>query len=340
VSGHPPGHIARMKYTLLLAALVACASSQAPARQDAPAARGFLNIVVANQQSASASLLTSDGARAKHISVGNGPHEAAISDDGSIAVVTVYGAQVAGNQLAVIDLARDSVLRTIDLGIYTRPHGAVFLSDSPHRIAVTSESTRFVVIVNVDDGTIESAIPTNARASHMIAVPADKERGFTANIADNSVSEVDLSAKTFVRTFAVPPRPEGIAVTPDGSEVWVGSNQTGAVTVISTKTGQITHTITGAAFPYRLGASPDGKTMAIVDATANKVHFADVPSHSITGTVSLPEPRGVIIGPDNRTAYVTLGGGSLEIIDIANLSVIRSIPVQASPDGVAVGIRK
>jgi DNA-binding beta-propeller fold protein YncE len=329
-----------MKSIILLAGIVACASPQAPARQDAPAARGPLNIVVANQQSASASLLTSDGARAKHIAVGNGPHEAAISDDGSIAVVTVYGAQVAGNQLAVIDLARDSVIRTIDLGTYTRPHGAVFLSDTPHRVALTSESTRFVVIVNVDAGTIESAIPTNARASHMIAVPADKKLGYTANIVDNNVSEVDLVAGRFVRTFAVPPRPEGIAVTPDGSEVWVGSNQTGAVTVISTKSGQTTHTINGAAFPYRLGASPDGSTMAIVDATANKVHFADVASHAITGTISLAEPRGVIIGPDNKTAYVTLGGGSVEIVDIPALSVVRSIPVQASPDGVAVGIRK
>ena len=340
MTGCGVGHISRMKYMILLATLVACASPPAPARQDAPAARGPLNIVVANQQSASASLMTSDGARTKHLAVGNGPHEAAISDDGRIAVVTVYGAQAAGNQLAVIDLARDSVIRMIDLGIYTRPHGAVFLSDAPHRVAVTSESTRFVVIVNVDDGTIESAIPTNARASHMIAVPADKKLGYTANIVDNNVSEVDLVAGTFVRTFAVPPRPEGIAVTPDGSEVWVGSNQTGAVTVIATRTGQITHTITGAAFPYRLGASPDGGTMAIVDATANKVHFANVASHAITGTVSLPEPRGVIIGPDNKTAYVTLGGGSVEIIDIAALSVIRSVPVQSSPDGVAVGIRK
>ena len=329
-----------MKSTLFLAALVACASPQAPARQETPAARGPLNIVVANQQSASASLLASDGTRAKHLAVGNGPHEAAISDDGTIAVVTIYGAQVPGNQLAVIDLARDSVIRMIDLGTYTRPHGAVFLSDTPHRVAVTSESTRFVVIVNVDAGTVERAIPTNARASHMIAVPADKKLGYTANIVENNVSEVDLVAGTFVRTFAVPPRPEGIAVTPDGSEVWVGSNQTGAVTVISTRTGEVTHTITGAAFPYRLGSSPDGKTMAIVDATANKVHFADVASHSIVGVISLAQPRGVIIGPDNKIAYVTLGGGSVEIIDIANLSVTRSIAVQASPDGVAVGIRK
>ena len=320
--------------------LVSLATSSCAASAQTAGAPDVLNIVVANQQSASASLLTSDGARSKHIAVGNGPHEAAISDDGRIAVVTVYGAKVAGNQLAVIDLTRDSVIRTIDLGTYTRPHGAVFLSNAPRRVAVTSEATKFVVIVNVDNGTIEKAIPTNARASHMIAVPADRKLGYTANIIDDNVSEIDLVGGTFVRTFAVPPRPEGIAVSPDGSEVWVGSNQTGAVTIISTKSGEITHTISGATFPYRLSSSPDGSIMAIVDATGNKVHFADVATHQMIGSVGMLSPRGVAIGPDNRTAYVTLGGGSVEIVAIEELAIVRSIPVQASPDGVAVGLRR
>lgn len=78
--------------------------------------------------------------------------------------------------------------------------------------------------------------------------------------------------------------------------------------------------------------------MAIVDATANKVHFADVATHEITGAVDLLSPRGVVIGPDNRTAYITLGGGSVEVVDIASREVLRSLPVQASPDGVAVGV--
>ena len=300
-----------------------------------------LNIVVANQQSASASLLTSDGAASKHIQVGTGPHEAAISADGKIAVVTVYGiGGQPGNQLAVIDLARDSVVRTVDLGTYTRPHGAVFLSDAPHRVAVTSEATGNVVIVNVDNGQIEAAVPTQQRASHMVAVTGDKKKAYTANIVDNSVSELDLAGKSFVRYFEVPARPEGIAVTPDGREVWVGSNTTGAVTVISTKTGAVTHTLTGATMPYRLGSAPNGKFMAIVDAQGNKVYFADVASHAYTGSVELASPRGVYIGPDNKTAYITLGGGAVVVVDVAELKVLRTIPVQASPDGVAVSVRK
>jgi DNA-binding beta-propeller fold protein YncE len=326
--------------TLLAASTTVACQSTASTALPAPrqASDSVVEVVVANQQSASASLLGADGIM-KHVPVGQGPHEAAISRDGRVAVVSIYGGQVPGNSIAVIDLVRDSVMRTIDLGPYTRPHGLAFLAGSSDRVVATSEASNNVVLVNLTTGALE-AIATNARASHMIAITTDAARGFTANVVDNSVSEIDLVGKRFVRSFSVPALPEGIAVTPDGKEVWVGSNQTGAVTIISTQTGQVSHTITGALFPYRLGSSPDGRLMAVVDGRGNKLHIADVASHRFTGAIELSSPRGVVIQSDNRTAYVTLAAGTLAVVDLQQLSVLRTIPVQSSPDGVAVGVRR
>lgn len=303
------------------------------------ATQGVVKAVVANQQSASASILADDGATMKHVHVGTGPHEAAVSPDGRTAVVTVYGTQTPGNQLAIIDLVRDSVVRTIDLGSYTRPHGVVFLGDSNTRVAVTSESTSNVVVVDVASGSID-AVPTNARGSHMVAVERTGARAWTGNMLDNSVSELDLGARSFVRSFAVPSRPEGIAVTPDGAEVWVGSNDTGAVTVVSTASGEVVHTLTGATFPYRLAASPDGRRMLIVDAMGHALRVADVASHSYVGSIALDSPRGAVVAADGRTAWVTLAGGSVAVVDLVDMKVLRTLAVQASPDGVGVGIRR
>ena len=319
----------------LVTILVAC-----QARTDTPTPTRSVEVVVANQQSASASILNADGTTVTNVHVGTGPHEAQVSPDGRIAVVTVYGTQTPGNQLAVIDLARDSVIRTIDLGRYTRPHGVLFLGGSSSRVAVTSEATNTVLIVDLATGGVQP-IPTNARGSHMVAVNADGTRAWTANIGDNNVSELDLVTGTFVRTYdGLPSRPEGITVTPDGAEVWVGSNDTGAVTVISTATGQVAHTLTGARFPYRLGASPDGARVAIVDGMGNHLLIADVASKRIVTRVPLDSPRGVAIAEDNRTAWVTLGGGQVVEVDLDAGTVLRTIPVQASPDGVGVGIRR
>jgi DNA-binding beta-propeller fold protein YncE len=304
--------------------------------QEAPA--GVLKVVVANQQSSSASILADDGRTMKHVEVGAGPHEAAVSPDGHLAVVTVYGTQAAGNQLAVLDLVRDSVIRTISLGEYTRPHGVVFLGDSNTRVAVTSESTNSLLVIDVVAETIE-AIPTEARGSHMVAVERTGRRAWTANVLDGTVSELDLEQRRFVRAFDVPWRPEGIAVTPDGAEVWVGSNDTGEVTVISTVTGSVLHTLTGATFPYRLAASPDGSLMAIVDAMGHALRIAEVSTRRSIADVHLDSPRGAVIGSDNRTAYVTLAHGSVAIIDLAEGRILRTLTVQDSPDGVGVGIR-
>ena len=327
-----------MRTALLALSLISTAACAAQAANTTTSTPAHVEVVVANQQSASATVIEGTERPALHLPVGNGPHEAAVSPDGRIAVVTIYGAQVAGSQLAVIDLERDTVMRTLELAPYLRPHGVVFLGERNDRVVVTSEATQNAVIVNLTTGALEP-IPTEARGSHMIAVNAAGTRGWTANVADNTVSELDLVARRFVRSFQVPLRPEGIAVTPDGSEVWVGSNETGRVTVIGTATGREVATLDETRFPYRLTASPDGRRVAIVDGMGNRLVVADVATHTVAGAVDLPSPRGVAIAPDSRTAYVTLAGGELAVIDLTTMAELRRFLVQASPDGVAVGWR-
>src|SRR5437867_8401416 len=102
-------------------------------------------VLVANQQSASASLIDLSNGSAHVIAVGAGPHEAVISPSGGTGVVTIYGAGQPGNELAVVDIKTASVRRTISLGQYTRPHGAMFLPGDETRIVVTSETTQKIL---------------------------------------------------------------------------------------------------------------------------------------------------------------------------------------------------
>src|SRR6185436_15700124 len=92
------------------------------------------------------------------------------------------GAQGAGNQIAVIDMAGKKVARMIDLGTYTRPHAVVPVAGSPLKLIVTSETTQNILTVDAEKGVVLSAIPTGAAGSHMVAVSADAKRAFTANI--------------------------------------------------------------------------------------------------------------------------------------------------------------
>ena len=329
-------------HLLVLTTAVACRSATGTpdtvAAPAPPAARTGA-ILVANQQSAIASLIELPSGATTEIPVGIGPHEAAISADGRWGVVTVYGAQAPGNQLALIDMAARAVVRTIDLGEFRRPHGVVILPGTPLRAVVTSEASQRLLVVNLSDGTVASNIPTNARGSHMAAVTADGRRAFTANVAEGTISEFDLVAGTFVREAPVATVTEGIAVTPDGGEVWVGSNDGGTVTVFDTRVGAPVDTLTGFRMPYRLGVSPDGTLAVVCDPPANTVHVVDVRTRQVLRTVSgLGSPRGVSIAPDSRTAFVTLGEeGAVAVVDLRDGTVKARHSVGASPDGVAFG---
>ena len=299
-------------------------------------------LVVANQMSASASIIELPSGAVTEVPVGEGPHEAALTDDGRLAIVTVYGGGTPGNQLAVIDVATKKVVRMIDLGEYRRPHGVVAVPGSPELAAVTSEATQNVVIVDILQGEVVTVIPTEARGSHMVAITADGDRAFTANIPDGSVTELDLEEHDLVSTTKVATMTEGVAVTHDGREVWVGSNDAGTVTVFDTERNEVVATIPGFQMPYRLGISADGRLAVVCDPAGNAVHMIDVATRSILGSVTgLGSPRGVSIAPDGRTVFVTLNAGNaVAIVDVAKREVLRTIPVGASPDGVAFGRRR
>lgn len=295
-------------------------------------------LLVANQQSASASLVDLRTDSMRFIPVGVGPHEAMIAPSGRVGVVTIYGAQVPGNELAVIDMKSGTVMRTISLGEYTRPHGVMFMPQDEGRVVVTSESTKNLVMVNLGTGTVEGVIPTGAQGSHMVAITRDGKRAFTSNVGSGSVSELDLERRTLVRTMAVAPRVEGIAVTPDGRFVLAGSNTNGTVSVIDTRSGTVIDTLTGFRLPYRLAISPDGATAIACDPEAGAIHIIDVATRTAWKLDGLASPRGVIFAGDGAFAFVTLAGGpSVGVVDLTARKVVRTIGVGESPDGVGYG---
>ena len=73
----------------------------------------------------------------------------------------------------------------------------------------------------------------------MLAMTADGRRIYTANIADGTVSEIDVPGRKFMREYTVAPQVEGIAVSPGGEQVWVGSNKSNTVTILDPKAGAI-----------------------------------------------------------------------------------------------------
>jgi YVTN family beta-propeller protein len=327
----------------LLALLPALAHGQAGPR-----------LLVVNKAEASVSVVdVRESKEIARVPTGNAPHEVAVSPDGRIAVVTNYGTGPApGTTLTVIDLATLEAVATIDLGDQRRPHGIMWLPNSS-RVAVTTEGSGTLSIVDVAARRLAAAIPTGANISHQVAVTPDGTRAFVANIGSGSVTVVDLGTETVLRSIPTGRGAEGVRVTPDGREVWVTNRAENTVTVLDAASLETLATLPSADFPIRVVFTPDGTRALVTHARSAELRAFDVASRSPVVTVAITAPViegrdqvlafegsaapvGVLSDPDGRHVYVAAtSADAVAVVDLTAGAVVRLIAVGREPDGLA-----
>ena len=105
------------------------------------------------------------GLRLASVPLGHAPHEVSVAPDGKRAAVTNYGTgEQPGSTLSIVDLAQPAETKRIELAPHTRPHGVAWYA--PDRIAVTTEGSKSLVIVDPEAGRIVNAIGTDQEISH------------------------------------------------------------------------------------------------------------------------------------------------------------------------------
>ncbi len=307
-------------------------------------------IVASNMNAHSVSIVdVATGANIATLQTGEGPHEVAISHDGNRAVVSIYGNRTSvGSSLMVIDLEKPNAApRIIELGAGNqRPHGMAFLPGDK-QLLVTGERAQRVLVMDLTSGAIDSSMVTGQATTHMVTLTPDGKHAFTTNIAAMSVSAIDVASRKVRATFPVGARIEGLAVSPNGREVWVGGNESHQVYVLNAETGAVQHTIPGFGMPYRIGITPDGKTAVVSDPGAEKIHLVDVASHTVRSVIAVEamagvaaSPQGVTVSRDGTTAFVTLKAvGRVAAVDIASARIVGMLTVGEGSDGVGYTTR-
>ncbi len=313
-------------------------------------------LVVLNKAEATASLIDLESGTVRAtLPTGQGPHEAAVSPDGRLALVGNYGSRGApGSSLTVIDVPGARVVKTIDLGEYRRPHGLLWLPDG-RRALVTAEGNRALIEVDISSGSVKRAFVTKQDVSHMVEVALGGRRAFVANIGSGSVSVVDLEKGAVIRTIATGAGAEGITATIDGKEVWVTNWGDDTVSVIDAESLDILATIPCTSFPIRAKATPDGQYVLVSCARSGDLAVIGTSSRKVVRRIAQDlkvadtdgrlfgsqfdessVPIGIVIHPDGGRAWVAhTNADVIAEIDLQSWRVIRLLQAGREPDGMA-----
>ena len=313
-------------------------------------------LLVANKTDNTVDLVDAATGRSRAtLRTGSAPHEIAVSPDGRFAVVSNYGtATEPGSTLTVVDVLAAKNKHTIKLKKHTRPHGMVWFAAD--RLAVTTEGSSHLLIVDPMKKKILLQIPTAQRVSHMVAVTPDDKRAFVANIGSGTVTVIDLAEGRFVQNVATGVGAEGIAITPDGKEVWVLNRGADTIAIIDPSSLKVPKRILCKGFPIRIVFTPDGKRALVSCAKTGEVVLIDVASRREIARRKLdlstvpeaasrlfgdrfgesPAPVGIVVSPDGKRAYVAATQADVVVVlDTETLDVVDLWKAGREPDGMA-----
>lgn len=303
-------------------------------------------LLVVSQQDATVSLIDPTTGRTRAtIATDPCPHEVSVSPNGRLAAVANYGrpfGQDFGGTVTIIDIAAGTKLRTVNVGAGSAPHGTWWRDDE--RLLCTVEKNEAVVEIEVSTGKVARTIRTAQLGTHTLVGAGGK--AFAANVFSSTVSSLDLERGITISDRRVGRGPEGIAVSPDGGQVWAANRADDTITVLAADDLRVLKTIDAPGMPLRMAFTPDGKTVAVVAHQSGELALFDVATLTETRRVKMdgdavrfaaPKPAAVAITPDGKTAYCTMFlSNAVAVVDLTTGVVTGKFDVAGGAlDGIA-----
>lgn len=190
--------------------------------------------------------------------------------------------------------------------------GAFSVAVSPNGSDVYLGGSNAVFAINPGTKTVDATITVPGTANHLALHPTMPFL-YVSLVDANQVVEVNTQTNAITRTFNVGATPQGVAVSLDGTELYV-AQESGSLTIIDLATGS--QTPVNLQVPgFGLALSPDGAQLYIAAAQAGKVVVVDRISRTVVKTITTGgEPRRVAFDASGQTAAVANDGGWVDII--------------------------
>jgi YVTN family beta-propeller protein len=194
-------------------------------------------------------------------------------------------------------------------------------------ILVAIAFVSFFAWLQFDLGTFNFTTPPPSAYGIDIALSADGTRAYVTEPSDDRLVVLDTHTGAVLATVAVGDTPSGLALSPNGTQVWVvDTDLSSAPTAAPAPIGSPSTTIGS---PSTTGPPLNtGQPSVTVVSTA---------TDSVVATITVPDlgPIDVAFSPDGHWAYVTDNGtfadGFVNVIDTSSLAVVGAIAPRDHP---------
>lgn len=273
---------------------------------------------------------------------GKGPHEITVSRDGTLAYVAISGTGPRGepgNTITVIDLAQRAVKDTITLLDCRQPHDTRLSRDGALPW-VACGPAQAVLELDARTGEVLRTLKTNLDGGWFVEVTPDDRKLYVPHLEGKALTVIDRKSGG-ARSVYSGSTQFGLAVSPDGREVWVSDSDEHKLIVVDTRADQVVGGVTLGTPPQgqsgfaRLRFTPDGRSVAVVRGAS--FLLADARRRAIAWTADLPhEGKVVAVSGDGRYAFVTHpANDAFSVVDLAASKVLATHPTGKQPDGIA-----
>lgn len=277
-------------------------------------------------------------------------HEIIATQDENSLIVSDYGDRASkGNMLKVINTKTNKVQRSIIIRDNLNANGLVAMNN-PNKIGLVDYVSNNLSILNLATDSIEKRISTEQKQSHLAVLHPIKALAYLTHMQSNTVSVIDLESDKVLHIIPCGSTTESIAVTPDGSEVWVTNKNGNSITVIDTVNNQVVATLPTGNEPLKVKFSIDGKYALVANANDGNVSVYDryakeqIKIIHIPGKRKIlervlyhtPRPVNLVMHPNGQYAFIANSNASkIEVVDMRTFEIVSTIGTGKIPDALA-----
>jgi len=240
------------------------------------------------------------------VKVSGRPNQCAVTPDGKYVAVPIRD----GDSVDLVDVTQQKIVKTLPI---KEPHNALNTGSNRY-IYVSSMGSHEIDLIDLEKMNFAAHIPAGGRP-RPYTVSSDGKTMYVAVADLHGFVIVDISGQKVTQTVEIPAQhatlkklqyetqdtlTHGLALSPDGSELWVSSLKDDVMYIYDVKAKKITGRVSTGEGPNWIVFTPDGKYACISNAETDDVSIIDAKARTEVTRVKVgkvPKRLAVAVAP-------------------------------------------